>query len=284
MRLGFSMLLWTPVLRREHLRWLPRLRELGYDGVEIPVVGADVLVLREVRRILDDLGMACTAVGFATEAADPISPDAKVRAAARQHLELLLDHAALLRADLLGGPLHSAYRGFTGSGPTPELVARSADVLRAVAGKAAALGIRLGVEFLNRFECFLVNTAAATDALVRQVAHPAVCTVYDTHHAHIEETDAGAALQACAGTLGHVQISECDRGVPGRGQVHWGATFATLERIGYDRWLVVESFSRQDPQFGSRLHVWREAAAAPDEVCREGIAFVRRMLDPGTRA
>jgi D-psicose/D-tagatose/L-ribulose 3-epimerase len=151
----------------------------------------------------------------------------------------------------------------------------SAETLHAAAGHAAAAGVTLGVEFLNRFECYLVTTAAETDALVRRAAHPNLRTVYDTHHAHFEEESQASAIRACAGTLGHVQLSENHRGVPGRGQVDWPDVFRTLREVGYDGHCVIESFSRIDPAFAGALHIWRDVAPSAEAVCRDGLAFVR---------
>ncbi|MCB9880075.1 MAG: sugar phosphate isomerase/epimerase, partial [Planctomycetes bacterium] len=114
--------------------------------------------------------------------------------------------------------------------------------------------------------------------LCERVDHPALRAHYDTHHLHIEERDAGAAVRHCAPVLGHVHLSENDRGVPGRGQVDWQGTFAALREVGYDGWCVIEAFSRLDPVFAADIHVWRDYFAAPEDVCREGLDFVRRGL------
>src|SRR6478736_5299639 len=103
----------------------------------------------------------------------------------------------------------------------PEVRQRSVDSLRAAAEYAAKLDVTLVVEYLNRFEMYLVNCAADAAALVREVDHPNCRLMYDTFHAHIEETDIRAALHACADVLVHFHASENQRGTPGTGQVDW---------------------------------------------------------------
>jgi D-psicose/D-tagatose/L-ribulose 3-epimerase len=176
--------------------------------------------------------------------------------------------------------MHSAYATFPprsdpSVGASPQLLARSAEVLRPIAAHAAAAGVRFGLEYLNRFECCLCNTASQTRALVDLVDHPACVGVYDTHHAHIEDPSQGAAVHALGSRLGHVQLSESHRGVLGSGQVQWPEVFAALRRCRYDGWLVVEAFSRQDPAFGAGLRIWRDLYAETAEVWRGGAAFVR---------
>lgn len=276
MRIGFSLLCHAGATTEQHLPLLEELARLGYDGVEVPVVGADPRWLERLGRRLEEFGLARTAVGFALPEADPIHPDPEVRAAADAHLAGLVERSAALGAELLGGPMHSACAVFDQAPPREELLARSAEALHRAGELAAARGLVLGVEFLNRFECFLVTTAAETDALVRRADHPALCTVYDTHHAHLEEASQLEGLRACAGTLGHVQLSEGHRGVLGTGQVHWDPVVAGLTEVAYDGWLVVECFSRIDPAFGTMLHVWRDLAA-PAEFAARSLDFVRDL-------
>lgn len=277
-RLGFSFLWFGPRLVPSLHRWFPRLRHHGYQGAELPVVGATAAELSSARTALAGEGLAATAVGFATPDADPISPDAAVRRAAVEHLGHLAEAAQALGADVLAGPLHSAYGRFTGLPPTPDEFARCVDVLRAAGERAARCGVRLAVEPLNRFECFFLNTAAACAALVRAVAHPAVVGALDTHHAHIEEDDVPAAIAASGVTLGHVQLSENHRGTPGTGQVDFAAVLGSLRAIDYRGWLVVEAFSRHDPEFGSALRIWRDLDRGLESVLAAGAALVRPPL------
>ena len=49
----------------------------------------------------------------------------------------------------------------------------------------------LAVEPLNRFECYILNTAAQAAAHVAAVDRPNFGYLYDTFHANIEERDPG---------------------------------------------------------------------------------------------
>ena len=115
--------------------------------------------------------------------------------------------------------------------------------------------------------------------MLKRIDHPNVKMLYDTHHAHIEESDVGAAIRASAAELRHVHISENDRGVPDRGQVHWADTFAALRDNDYDGWLMIESFSRLMPDFAAAVHTWRDFYDAPEDVYREGYPFLQRMWE-----
>lgn len=278
MRLGVNMLLWTTHVTAAHERQLAFVAGCGFDGVEIPLFEGDADHYARLGALLDRLSLRRTCSTGLAEQHDPISPDASVRRAAAERLRWAVDCAQALGADVLCGPIHSAFKVFRGRGPTDEEFARSADALRGAAEHAARARVLLAPEALNRFECYLVNTAAQLRALCERVRHSSVRAHYDTHHMHIEERSAAAAIAACAPVLGHVHLSENDRGVPGRGQVDWPGTFAALRRAGYDGWCVIEAFSRADAAFAAGIHVWRDYFDAPEDVCREGLAFARRGL------
>ncbi|MCP3917957.1 MAG: sugar phosphate isomerase/epimerase [bacterium] len=274
MKVGMNLLLWTTHVTAEHDPLLARLAELGFDGVELPLGDGDPAHYAAIGKRLDGLGLGRTTVTSLTPETNPLSPDAAVRDAAVDRLKWAIDCAHALGAEAVCGPFHSAYKVFSGSPPTDAERERAAGVLRAAAEYAETAGVRLAIEALNRFECYLVTTMAQARDLVARVDHPALGVHYDTHHMHIEEKDVAAAIQRAGSRITHVHVSENDRGVPGRGQVRWAESFEALHEIGYDGWLTVEAFSTADPGFASAIHVWRDFDPS-DEIAREGLAFTR---------
>jgi D-psicose/D-tagatose/L-ribulose 3-epimerase len=273
-RLGFSFLYFAPRIQAQHEPWFARLKAHGYACAELPIVGATDQEITWLRQVADREGLQLTGVGFAVPEANPVSPDAAVRRAAVAHLTRLCDKAQALGADVIAGPMHSAYGVWTEQPPTAHERRWCRDVLQEVGEHAARCGIKLAIEPLNRFESYFLNTAADCAALVRDVAHPNIVGALDTHHAHLEERDLCAAIRASGATLGHVQLSENHRGTPGTGQVAFGAVLATLAEIDYSGWLVVEAFSRQDPAFGSMLRIWRDLDEGPESVLAAGAALL----------
>ena len=275
MRFGLNLLLWTTHVTEDLAPQLALVKECGFDGAEVPLFEGDVAHYQRIGAMLDGLGLQRTcSAGLAAEH-NPIDQSAVVRQAAVDRLRWAIDCAHALSADVLCGALHSAFKVFSGRGPTETEMQYSADVLREAAEYAAPAGVLLAPEALNRFECYLLNTVAQMRDLCERVDHPSLRAHYDTHHMHIEEPDAALAIQHCAPVLGHVHFSENHRGVPGRGQVHWAGTFAALKQADYDGWCVIEAFSRLDPDFAAAIHVWRDYFVDPLAVCVDGLQFVR---------
>ena len=275
MRIGMNLLLWTAFVTEEHLRLVSSLRELGFDGVELPLGGGDTAHYERLAPGLRATGAAVTTCLGLEPENDPASPDPAVRAAALERLRGAIDSTAALGGDVLCGPLHSAFKVFSGRGPTEDQFRWSAEVLHAAGEHAATQGVTLALEPLNRFECYLANTVAQGLRLVELADHPSVTLHYDTHHMHIEERCAADAIGIAATALGHVHISENDRGVPGRGQVAWGSTFEALRAADYDGWLTIEAFGTADPEFAAAIHIWRDFVDDPMTLAREGLGFIQ---------
>lgn len=276
MRFGLNFLLWTTHLDDRHAGALGLAARLGYDVVELPVFDtSDPGHYARLGRRLDELGLARTAASALPAEADPSSPDPAVRRAALDRLKAQADCTAEMGGTMLIGPLHSALGRFSGAGPTADEIARSVEVVREAADHAAAAGVALGIEPLNRFECYLMNTLAQGAAYCADVGRPNVGVLYDTFHAHIEEKDPAAAVRAHAASILHVHVSENDRSTPGAGQVAWGPTFRALAASGYDGILMVEAFGLALPELSAATRIWRRMFESEERLARDAIAFMR---------
>ncbi len=276
MKTGMNLLLWATHVTSEHFPILAKLKKTGFDGVEVPLFEGDAAHFKTVRRELDNLSLSCSStVTVATPEANPISPDAALRKAALERIKRAIEMTATLGGETLCGPYHSPLAVFSGAGPTEDEKKRAVDVLRQAAEIGAKSKINLAIEYLNRFECYFLTTAADARALVDRVDHPNFRTMYDTFHANIEEKSPASAIATLGDRFIHVHISECDRGTPGTGMVHWNETFKALRSAKYDGWLVIEAFGRALPDLAAATRVWRDLFPSAEDVYTQGLRFIR---------
>jgi len=275
MQYGMNLLLWTSHVIEEHRSVLESLKKMGYDGVELPMFELDVDHYAQVGKWLDDLGLARTAVTCRGGDDNPASGDAKVRAAGVANNKLVLDCCQAAGATIIAGPYHSALGVFSGSGPTPDEWKHAVDSMRQVAEHAEKVGVTLAVEYLNRFECYLLNNSVDCARFCKEVNHPRARMMYDTFHANIEEKHAAAAIRACKDYTVHVHISENDRGTPGQGHIAWKETFDTLKETGYDGWFTVEAFGLALPALAAATKIWRRMYESEEQLARDALAFMK---------
>ena len=279
MKYGMNLLLWTGDMHDDMLPVLESIKKMGYDGVELPMFDLDVDRWAVWGKRLDDLGLARTAVTVRGEEDNPISSDEKVRAAGVAANKQALDCCQAVGAETLLGPYHSALGFFSGQGPTEDEWKWGVESMRAVAEHAATTGTNLAVEYLNRFETYLLNCAADANRFVNDVDHPNCRMMYDTFHANIEEKCPAEAIRACANNMIHVHISENDRSTPGTGGINWKSNFDALHEVGYDSWLVVEAFGLALPEIAAATKIWRRMYESEEKLASDALAFMKQEVE-----
>jgi len=121
-----------------------------------------------------------------------------------------------------------------------------------LAGRAAALGVRIVIEPVNRYESNWLTTVDEVMDLIGRLGADNVGVLPDTFHMNIEEREIGAALARAKSRLWHVHVADSNRRAPGAGHLDFGRITATLSSLGYRGVLSAEIL--QEPTF--------EAAAA----------------------
>lgn len=274
MKLGINLYLWADDMHDDLMPVLERLKQIGYDGVEVPIFDLGQAKWELWARRLDDLGLQRTANTVIAAQHNPLSDDPAVREAAYEHIRQVIDCCAAVGSSLLCGPHQVALGVFTGRGATDEEWQRCVEHLRRAAEYAAGAGVVLAEEVVNRFELYHLNTLEQAVRCIDEVDHPNCRVHLDTFHAHIEEKDPGAAIRRAGSRIAHVHISENDRGVPGTGSVAWDDTFAALRDIGYDNWLTVEAFGNTLPNLAAATKIWRKLFDSEEGLAADAYTFL----------
>jgi D-psicose/D-tagatose/L-ribulose 3-epimerase len=278
MKYGMNMLLWTSDVTEEHYPLLESLKQWGYDGVELPIFEMNPGNFARIGTRLDALGLFRTAVTVMTQETNPISHDLGIRNAGLDRLKKAIDMCGISGATHLCGPIHSALGHFSGSGPTKDEWKWGMDTLIKAADHAQANDVTLVVEYLNRFECYFLTSAADDARFCREANHPNLKMMYDTFHANIEEKCLAREMQDCWDQVVHVHISENDRSTPGEGHVDWETTFRMLKALKYDGWLMVEAFGLAMPALAAATKIWRKQFRNEEQLAQDALKFMEQMM------
>lgn len=281
MRIGMNLLLWTANVTEEHYPLLDRIKAWGFDGAELPMFGFEEAQYRVIRKKMDAIGLECTTVTIVPPEANPIDPDANIRAAAVVRLKKAIDTCHILNAKIMCGPYVSPVGKLVGRGRTADEWKWAVECFQKVAPHAQQAGVILALEALNRFETYFVNCMADLARLVDEVKHPNFRLMYDTFHANIEEKSVLEAIGTAGPRIAHVHISENDRSTPGEGGVRWGATFQALERLKYQGWFVIEAFGLALADIAKATCIWRQMFPSEEHLATEGLAFIKNRAATG---
>jgi len=275
MRFGMNLLMWADTLTDDKLPVLDQLKEIGFDAVEVPVFDPDVATYAKWGKRFDELGLSRSGAAICGPDANPMSADPAVRRKGIEANKAVLDCCAAAGLEVMAGPFHSALGVFSGKGPTEDEWKWAVESMREVAEYAQECNVTLALEYLNRFECYLLNTAADGARFCRDVDHPNCKMMYDTFHAHIEEKSVPEAIRSLKDCLAHVHISENDRSTPGTGNVRWKENFDTLREIGYDGLMVIEAFGLALEKLVPATKIWRRMYQSEEQLATDGLAFMK---------
>ena len=283
MKIGMNFLLWTHFVEEKHFGLFRELKKIGFDGVEIPLpVGlGDANHYKKIREAADDEGLIITCTSKGRPEAFISSLDKKNAEKGVENLKKVIEYGAILGTPVIGGPFYCS-NVFSGNSPTDEEIKVTAENLNKVLDFSKAHNIRLAAEFLNRFECYLLNTVKQAKKLVQEVNHSSFGIHYDTHHANIEESSIEEAFSLGGKDIFHVHFSESHRGILGQGLVDWEANLKGVQSIGYDSCLVIEAFSSKVEILRPLTNMWRDDLFSSElEFAEKSLSFIQGLFRTG---
>jgi D-psicose/D-tagatose/L-ribulose 3-epimerase len=281
MQLGVSTFLWVSPFDNDSFYLVQKVKDMGYDVIEIPVEKKDIIDWPKLKQTIQDAGLKVTISGAFGPDRDISSTDAAIREQGLQYIKDCVEIAAFMGSPIFGGPLYSAVgkTRFISDEQKQQERQWCVENLTEAAQFAEEKGIILGLEPLNRFESDMVNTADQALSIVKEVNHPNLKIALDTFHCNIEEKNIAASIRKIGKEwLCHVQGNESDRGTPGTGNVDWQGIKEALEEIGYEGAVVIETFGTVSEEIAKATCIWRPLANSSDELAEEGLAFFRQLF------
>ena len=242
---------------------LPKIAEMGYDGVELALLDRSQVDMAELKRLLSSTGLSVPTVStgqvFAAGRCSFAAADAATREKAETLFSGLIDIAAELGAMINAGRVRGAVEG---NGDRAEVEARVADSLRRMGERAKRAGVTLLLEPVNRYEIDLLNSCAETAAFLDRFSLDGVKLMPDVFHMNIEDPSIEGSLMRFAARAGYIHFADSNRHFPGSGHLDFSAITGALRASGYEGWIGAEILPFPDP----------------DTAARGAIEYLRRFL------
>uniref|UniRef100_A0A7V4DDQ1 Sugar phosphate isomerase/epimerase n=1 Tax=Candidatus Caldatribacterium californiense TaxID=1454726 RepID=A0A7V4DDQ1_9BACT len=268
---------WMSRWTEESLPLLPRARELGFDAIEIPLMDIESVHPQSIRKEAERLGLRIVTSTVLSEETDVSSPDAAVRRKGLEYLKRCVDVSAEMGALSFSGVIYSALGKRIATIPGREYLERAAEALKKVAQWAQDTQLLVGIEPVNRYETFLINTCDQALELLRMIDEPNMRIHLDSYHMNIEENDFYTPTKKAIPYLCHYHLSESHRGIPGTGTVDWEGIFRALAEGDYRGVVGMESFAEVSDSMRAGTCVWRKMAPSSDVLLKEGLAFLKTL-------
>ena len=280
MRFGINSFLYTSPFTTASVKLFPKFKKWGFDTVEIPVEAPEHIDPAKVKAAADKAGLAIGSICACMGPGRDFRGTPEEQATAMTYCKALVDQAAIMGCPRLIGPLYSVVGKADAVEPAQQKIEFALVVanLKVLAAYAAAKGITLCIEPLNRFETDFLNTTDKGLALIKAVGAKNVVLHLDTFHMNIEEKNQAAAILKAGKTLGHFHACGSDRGTPGGDHSDWKPIVAALKKIGYQGDVVIESFTTDVKVIARAAAIWRKIEPKRDDIAVKGLANLKRLF------
>jgi D-psicose/D-tagatose/L-ribulose 3-epimerase len=162
--------------------------------------------------------------------------------------------------------------------PPPDEYCHIAEGLHDLAEYAQRRGVAIVLEPMSHFRTHVVNTPEQLMQLLAMADHSNLYALLDTYHLVTEIRDYGRAIRTVSTRLWGIHACENDRGVPGGGLVPWDAVFATLLDLGFDGYILLETYNSSLDGFAHQRGMFHNVCPDGYAFARRGLAFVRAGL------
>ncbi|MDF2655042.1 MAG: xylose isomerase [Bacillota bacterium] len=220
---------------------------LGYDSIELHWADPARIPLDQIavscREHQMDISAFATGRAYVQEGLSLTHEDESNRAAAVARLKSFVDAASPYQATVIIGCIR-------GNLTSEESRARCLDLLanstRTVAEYAAAKGVGIVFEAINRYENNYLNNAQETASFIKDFQLPNTKILLDTFHMNIEDGDMEKAILDCGDLLGYIHIADSNRRYAGAGHINIKEIAAALIKADYRGVLSAECLPLPD--------------------------------------
>ena len=268
---------WTASWSNKTLDLIDRAKGLEFDVIEIPLMEIELVDPKKIKERLEHVGIGVCTSTACSEADDITSEDEPTVKRGVEYLEKCVRVAAALGATCFTGVIYSAIGKRINGMPDERYWERTAKALKQVAKLASDLGITVGIEPVNRYETFLVNTCDQALKLREMIDEPNMGIHLDAYHMNIEENDFYEPTKKAVPYLCHYHLSESHRGTPGTGTVNWDDIFRALGEARYSGLVGLESFSEVSDAMRAATCIWRQLAPSSDVLLTEGLKYLKEL-------
>jgi D-psicose/D-tagatose/L-ribulose 3-epimerase len=275
---------WTQYWSSDPVQFVARAKKCGFDVLEINAPKITLMSDKErdvLKSAAEEAGLALTySIGLKDDM-DLTAEDAMTRKKGVAFLQDVSRAMNYLGGTIMAGINYSSWPRKLGPNEDKRVLTdRAIEGVREAIKTAEDCDVLFCVEVVNRFEQFIMNTAAEGISFAERVGSPNCKILMDTFHMNIEEDSLRDSLIEAGSWLGHFHLGEPNRRPPGCGRMPWPEIFGALREINYQGAVVMEPFLLPGGDVGRDISVFRDLLGDGDldEEAARSVEFVRSEL------
>ncbi len=228
---------------------ISKLKELGYQGVELAVRNPRDINEEEIKEIVKNHQLVVPAIGtgqaFIEEGLSLSSREKEIRGKTIERLKNHIDFASQWGSLVIIGLIR-------GNLPPEEEEKEEAlkyfeESLLKCSQLAKEKDVRLVIEPLNRYEINFLNTIKEALEFLSSLGDDNIGILADSFHMNIEEANFYQSIIETGDRLWHFHIADSNRWAPGFGHIDFESIFRALRDINYQGFVSAEIL--QKPNF-----------------------------------
>lgn len=245
----------APIVLRGDIEYIVKTAsEIGYEALELQAKDPASIDWQKIRKVADSANLKFSAISTGREYVENglclISDDPENRRAAIERLKEHIDMAEVLGAMVIVGTMRAKIQDKT---RFDEYLGMLTDAKIELAEYAAKKNVILVVENILAAISNYLNTMRQVTDYVNKLNRPNLLVHLDTYSMLMEDNDIMAAIEYCAPKLEYVHFSDSARLFPGGGNVDFKSFVKALKKVGYKKYVVVESIPVPDPETCAKL-------------------------------
>jgi D-psicose/D-tagatose/L-ribulose 3-epimerase len=275
---------WTQYWSSDPILFVGRALKCGFDVLEVNAPKITRMSDQEreaLKGAVENAGIGLTySIGLKDDM-DLASEDAATRKKGVAFLQDVARAMKYFEGTIMAGINYSSWpRKLAPNEDKRVLTDRAVEGVREAIKTAEDCGVIFCLEVVNRFEQFIMNTAAEGISFAERVDSPNCKLLLDTFHMNIEEDSLRGCLIEAGTWLGHFHLGETNRRPPGRGRMPWPEIFGALRQINYQGAVVMEPFLVPGGEVGRDISVFRDLLGSGDldEEASRSVQFVRSEM------
>ena len=217
---------------------LARIARMGYEYIEIQG-SPELYNTKEIKPLLHEYGIKCWgSVTLMLEQRNLVAKNEKQRANSVQYVKDVVKMVADLDGHMVSVVPGTVGKIIPDARPEQEWI-WAVESMKEIYNYAENIGIRLGIEPINRFETYFINRGEQALALA-EATGPNCGVCLDVFHMNIEEKNMYETIVKAGHRLFGVHVADNNRMAPGMGHFDWKKIIDIVKSTGYDQVLSVE--------------------------------------------
>lgn len=242
-------------LRGDFKEIIRKVKEFGYDGVELAIRNPEDVEKDLVFGLLEKYNLSVPAIGtgqaYTEEGLSLTSKNKQIREKAikriKQHIKFAKDFGSYVIIGLIRGRCENIKR--------EKALNYLKNSLLEILNFAENNNVKILLEPINRYETNMLNTCEEVKYFLQELKSKNIGILFDTFHSNIEEVSIEMSIEKFKNYIWHTHFADSNRHSPGMGHLDFFKIINKLKEIKYNGFISLEVVPYPNPEYSARYGI-----------------------------